>query len=190
MRQVLLVWATFIVVAFGKENKLNNFYKLLNQGNIIKIDINFFQKQFESSFSSSGSFYSLSKKSYFYESPLLKIIAEDSLIMTINYETSQVVYNSVDTNQIGILDILSGNKKFIEFTNEAKNSYVHNFTIHELGYTGFFEFDEDTEKLKMVKLEIGDSQIIVIEIKSINIINDYNVPTFDKNMFEIIDLRG
>ena len=28
MRQVLLVWATFIVVAFGKENKLN---KILNK---------------------------------------------------------------------------------------------------------------------------------------------------------------
>ena len=190
MRQFLLAGAIFIVKIFGEENHLNDFYKLLNQDNIIKIDINFFQKQFENSFNSSGSFYSLSKNNYCYDSPLFKIIAEDSVIMTINHETNQVVYNSIDSAQVGILDILSGNKNFIEFTDDVKNSYIYNFAIHDLGYTGFFEFDKVTGKLKMVKLEIGDNQIIMIEIASINIIKNYIMPTFDKNIFEIIDLRG
>ena len=110
--------------------------------------------------------------------------------MTINYETNQVVYSPVDNRQVGILDILSGNKNFIDFTDDAKNRRIYNFTIHDLGYTGFFEFERDTGMLKMVKLEIGDNQIIVIEILSINIIKDYRMPTFDKNTFEIIDLRG
>ena len=190
MRQFLLVWTIFIVVVFGKENQLNDFYKLLNQDNIIKIDINFFQKQFENSFNSSGSFYLLNKNDYCYDSPLLKIITKDNVIMTINYETNQVVYSAVDSRQVGILDILSGNKKFIKFTDDSKNSHIFNFAIHDLGYTGFFEFDKVTGKLKMVKLEIGDNQIIMIEIASINIIKNYIMPTFDKNIFEIIDLRG
>ena len=190
MRQFSLVWAIFIVVVFGKEDRLNNFYKLLNQDSIIKIEINFFQKQFENSFNSSGSFYSLSKNNYCYDSPLFKIIAEDSIMMTINYETNQVVYSSVDNRQVGILDILSGNKNFIDIENDSKDNYIYNFTIHDLGYTGFFEFEKDTEILKMVKLEIGDNQIIVIEIKSINIVKNYTMPTFDKKTFEIIDLRG
>tara|TARA_Y100000768_G_C23863167_1_gene626718 strand:+ start:195 stop:767 length:573 start_codon:yes stop_codon:yes gene_type:complete len=190
MHKFLLVWALSIALVFGNENKLNNFYKLLDQGNIIKIDINFIQKQFENSFNSSGSFYLLNKNDYCYDSPLLKIITKDNVIMTINYETNQVVYSAVDSRQVGILDILSGNKKFIKFTDDSKNSHIFNFAIHDLGHTGFFEFDENTEKLKMVKLEIGDNQIIIIEITSINIINDYIMPTFDKNIFEIIDLRG
>ncbi len=190
MRQFLLVWAMFIVVLFAKENQLNNFYKLLTQDSIIKMEINFYQKQFENSFNSSGSFYLLSKNNYCYDSPLYKIITRDSLITTINHETNQVVYSPVDSRQIGVLDILSGNKNFIEFTDDLKNSWVHNFTIRDLGYNGLFEFDKGTEMLKMVKLEIGDGQIIVIKIKSIQIIKDYTIPSFDKNTFEIIDLRG
>lgn len=190
MRQFSLVWVIFVVAIFGEENHLNNFYKLLNRDNITKIDINFFQKQFDNSFNSSGSFYSLSKNNYCYDSPLFKIIAEDRVIMTINHETNQVVYSSIDSTQVGILDILSGNKSFIEFTDYVENSYIYNFAIHDLGYTGFFEFDKVTGKLKMVKLEIGDNQIIMIEIRSIKIIKNYIMPTFDRNIFEIIDLRG
>ena len=190
MRQFLLVWAIFVVLVFGEENRLNDFYKLLNQDSIVKIDINFFQKQFGNSFNSSGSFYLLNKNNYCYDSPLFKIIAQDSIVMTINYETNQVIYNSVDSRQVGILDILSGKNNFIDFKDDEKNNYIYNFNINDLGYTGFFEFDRDTGMLKMIKLEIGDNQIIVIEIMAINIIKDFSIPTFDKNIFEIIDLRG
>ena len=109
---------------------------------------------------------------------------------TINHETNQVVYSSVDSRQLGIFDILSGNKEFIEFSDNKNNDYVNNFIVHGLGYRGLFEFDRATGILKLIRLEISDSQIILIDIKSIDIVKDYTTPDFDKNKFEIVDLRG
>ena len=190
MRQFIIIWVLSITLIFGGETQLNNFYKLLNQDAIIRMDINFSQKQFESSFNSSGSFYLIDKLNYYYDSPSFKILASDSLITTINYETNQVVYNSIDKRQLGVFDILSGNKNFIEFLDNKNNTYVNNFIVHELGYSGFFEFDRETGTLKLIKLEISDSQIILIDIILIDVVKDYIKPDFDKNKFEIVDLRG
>jgi len=189
MRQFLLAWALIISLMFGGKNRLNNFYKLLDQDDIIKIKINFTQKQFESSFNSSGSFYLIDKLNYYYDSPSFQILVSDSLITTINYETKQVVYSSADSKQLGIFDILSGNKEFLEFS-DNNNDYINNFIVHDLGYSGLFEFDRNTELLKLIKLRISDSQIILIDIISIDVIKDYIRPDFDKNKFEIVDLRG
>ena len=166
MRQFLLVWVLIITLIFGGENRLNDFYKFLGQDGVIRIDINFSQKQFESSFGSSGSFYLIDKLNYFYDSPSFQILTNDSVLTTINYETNQVIYSSIDNNQLGVFDILSGNKEYIEFSDNKNNSYVNNFIVKELGYSGFFEFDRNTGKLKFIKLEIGDSQIILIDTKS------------------------
>ncbi len=190
MRQFLFVGALIITLIFGGEPRINNFYKLLNRGGIIRMNINFSQKQFENSFNSSGSFYLIDELNYYYNSPSFKILASDSLMTTINYETNQVVYSSVDKLQLGIFDILSGNKEFIEFSDNNNNDYVNNFIVDGLGYSGSFEFDIDTGILKLIKLEISDSQIILINIISIDIVKDYIMPDFDKNKFEIVDLRG
>ena len=189
MRQFLFVGALIITLIFGGEPRINNFYKLLDRGGIIRMDINFSQKQFENSFNSSGSFYLIDELNYCYDSPSFQILADDSLITTINYETNQVVYSYVDSRQLGIFDILSGNKEFIEFS-DNNNDYVNNFIVHGLGYSGLFEFDRDTGMLKLIKLEISDSQIILIDIISIDVVKDYIMPDFDKNKFEIVDLRG
>jgi len=189
MRQLLLVCVLIITLIFGGENKLDNFYKLLDQDGIVRIDINFFQKQFESSFNTSGSFYLIDKLNYYYDSPSFQILVNDSLITTINYETNQVVYSSIDRRQLGVFDILSGNKEFIEFSDNKNNDYVNNFTVYELGYSGLFEFDRDTGLLKLIKLEISNSQNILIDILSIGFVKDYIRPDLDSNKFEIVDLR-
>jgi len=190
MRQFLFVGVLIVTLIFGGEPLINNFYKLLDQDGIIKIDIHFSQNQFENSFRSSGSFYLIDELNYCYDSPSFQILADDSLMTTINYETNQVVYSSVNKRQLGIFDILSGNKEFIEFSDNKNNDYVNNFIVDGLGYSGSFEFDIDTGTLKLIKLEISDSQIILIDIISIDIVKDYIMPNFDKNKFEIVDLRG
>ena len=190
MRQFLFIGALIISFIFGEEPRINNFYKLLNQGDVIRMDIKFSQKQFENNFSSFGSFYLIDKLNYCYDSPSFQILADDSLMTTINYETNQVVYSYIDSRQLGIFDILSGNKEFIEFSDNKNNNYVNNFIVDGLGYSGSFEFDIDTGILKLIKLEISDSQIILIDIISIDIVKDYIMPDFDKNKFEIVDLRG
>jgi len=190
MRQFLFVGTLIVTLIFGGEPLINNFYKLLNRGDIIRMDINFSQKQFENSFNSSGSFYLIDELNYYYDSPSFQILASDSLMTTINYETNQVVYSSVDNRQLGVFDIISGNKEFIEFSDNKNSDYVNNFIVHGLGYSGLFEFDRDTGVLKLIKLEISDSQIILIDIISIDVVKDYIMPDFDKNKFEIVDLRG
>ena len=190
MRQLLFVWALIITLVFGEETQLINFYKLLDQDGVIRIDINFFQKQFESTFNSSGTLYLIDRLNYYYHSPSFQIFVSDSLITTINHQTKQVVYSSAERRQLGVFDILSGNREFLEFSDNKNNEYINNFIIHELGYSGLFEFDKNTGSLKLIKLRISDSQIILIDIISIDIIKDYIMPDFDNNKFEIVDLRG
>ena len=124
MHQLLFLGVLIITLVFGGEPQINNFYKLLDRGDIIRMDINFSQEQFENSFNSSGYFYLIDKLNYFYDSPSFQILASDSLMTTINYETNQVVYSSIDSRQLGIFDILSGNKDFIEFSDNKNNNYV------------------------------------------------------------------
>ena len=51
-------------------------------------------------------------------------------------------------------------------TNSISHEYTlgHDFIVNELGYSGSFEFDRSTESLKLIKLRISDSQIILIDI--------------------------
>ena len=56
---------------------------------------------------------------------MIKIIVEDSLITTINNETRQLVYSSIDKDHLSILDILSGNLDNIEFLDKTSKHIDH-----------------------------------------------------------------
>ena len=190
MRQIFFAWTYSFFLLFGQGNPVQSFYNLIHQDHIVTMEIEFFQKQFENIYKSSGSFYLLRKKHYVFDSTSFQMIVKDSLVTTINHETKQVIYSSIVGNQVSILDILSGHNKYIKFSDELIHNYINNFSIPDLGYIGSFEFDQNTGLLKMIKLNIDDNQNVSIKIKSIKKIKDYNVPNFNLKKFEIIDLRG
>ena len=190
MRRIFLVWIYSIALLLGQTSPLKTFYSFLDQDHIVRMEIDFYQKQFDDSYRSSGFFYLIGEKNYVYDSLLFQMIVKDSLVTTINHETNQVVYSSIEKGQLTILDILSGRKDYVEFLDETAASNVKNFNIPDLDYSGSSEFDQDTGLIKMIKLNIDYNQNVSITVISIEAIENYTEPDFDLNRFEIIDLRG
>ena len=190
MSRIFLVWIYSIALLLGQTSPLKTFYSFLDQDHIVRMEIDFYQKQFDDSYRSSGFFYLIGKKNYVYDSLSFQMIVKDSLVTTINHETNQVVYSSIEKGQLTILDILSGRKDYVEFLDETAASNVKNFNIPDLDYSGSFEFDQDTGLIKMIKLNIDYNQNVSITVISIEAIENYIEPDFDLNRFEIIDLRG
>ena len=188
MLHKILVWLCHVALLIGEDTPLNSYYKSLKENLILKMEIDFFQNQFGNTYNSSGLFYASAKRRYVYDSSLIKIIVEDNLITTVNNNTRQLVYSSIDKDHLSILDILSGNLENIEFLDKT-SKYIDHFEVLKLGYKGTFEFDRDSGLLKLIKLYIDEDQSFVVQVKSVDFIDHYDrVDIIDKN-YEIIDFR-
>ena len=188
MRHIILVWICHTTLLIGEDSLLKNYYKSLKQNLILKMEIEFFQNQFGNTFNSSGKFYVAANRKYVYDSFAIKMIVEDSLVTTINNKTRQLIYSSIDTDHISILDILSGNLDNIEFLDKT-SKHIDDFAVPNLGYKGSFQFDNDSGLLKSVKLIIDEDQSLMVEVKSVGLIENYDLPEFNHKNFEVIDFR-
>ncbi len=188
MRHIILVWICHTVLLIGEDTPLENFYKSLRQNLVLKMEINFFQEQFGNKLNSSGIFYVIAERQYVYDSSLIKVIVEDSLVTTVNYETKQVIYSAIEKDYLSILDILSGSLDNIEFLDEA-STYISYFRVPKLEYEGTFQFDKNNGLLEQVKLFIDENQNLMVEVKSVDFIKNYDIPDIDRKKFETIDLR-
>ena len=188
MRHMILVWICHAALLNSEETPLKSFYKPLKQNLILKMEIDFFQNQFGNSFNSSGIIYVIPNKGYIYESSSIKVIVEDSLITTINNKTGQLLYSSIEKDHLSILDVLSGNLDNIEFL-EKTSEHINHFKVVKLGYKGIFQFDKNSGAVELVKLFIDEDQSFMIEVKSVDFIEDYDMPVIDVKEFEVIDFR-
>ena len=185
---MILVWVCHTAFIIGEDTPLNKFYKSLKQNLILKMEIDYSQNQFGNTFNSSGMFYVIANRKYVYDSSSIKMIVEDSLITTINNETRQLIYSSIDKDYLSILDILSGNLDNIEFLDKT-NKHIDHFEVIKLGYKGTFQFDKDSGLLKLVKLSIDQDQSLMVEVKSVNFIEDFDISDINDKNYEVIDLR-
>ena len=190
MRHLILALVCQSALLFSDHTLLKNFYNLLRDDNnlILKMEINFFQNQFGNTFNSSGDFYVISKNKYIFDSFPVKIIVKDSLITSLNTETRQLVYSSIEKEYLSVLGILSGNLDSIELQEETSKYFAH-FKVLKLDYEGTFQFDKNSELLKLVTLTIDKNQNLSVEIKSVDYIMENEIPTINDKNFEIIDLR-
>ena len=185
---MILVWICHTTFLIGEDTPLKKFYKSLKQDVVLKMEISYSQNQFGNTFNSSGIFYVIGNRQYVYDSSSIKMIVEDSLITTINNETRQLVYSSIDKDHLSILDILSGNLDNIEFLDKT-NKYIDHFEVLKLGYKGTFQFDKYSGLLKLVKLSIDQDQSLMIEVKSVNFIEHFEISNINDKNYEVIDLR-
>ena len=130
----------------------------------------------------------MTKKKYAYETSSFIVVMEEDHIKTINSNTRQIIYSSFNNNQINIFDILSGDSDQIKFLDD-KNEYINNFDIPQYGYRGIFEFHQNNGLLKSIKLNIDEYQTFMVEVKSIDFIEYYEIPDINDYGFEIVDLR-
>tara|TARA_B100000287_G_scaffold414984_1_gene448103 strand:+ start:206 stop:775 length:570 start_codon:yes stop_codon:yes gene_type:complete len=188
MRHMILVWICHATLLNGEHSPLNSFYEPLKKNLILKMEINFFQSQFGNEYNSSGIFYVVDYRRYVYDSQSIKMIVEDSLVTTINNETRQLVYSSIDNNHLSILDIISGNLDNIELMDQ-KSKHTYHFRVPKLEYEGIFEFDKYSSQLKMVNLFIDKDQSVMVEVKSVQYLDYYDMSIINGENFEVIDLR-
>ena len=76
---------------------MEKFYKSLEQQSVIKLSISITQDQFEKKYNSSGDFFILGSKKYFYDSSELEISIDDDHIVTKNHLSKQIVLSDLGT---------------------------------------------------------------------------------------------
>ena len=180
-----------LIIIFSKSytNNLDNFYKLLDQPSVVKLNISIIQDQFEKKYRSSGDFFILGSNKYFYDSSELKISVNNNEIVTKNYLNRQIVYNDLVKNELNLFDILSGNKNNIEFVDYKGDENRYDFHIPSIGFKGYFLFEHKSGNLKLISLDNDLKHSISININNIELLDVYN-PKIEKEDFEVIDLRG
>ena len=189
MRFNRIVFLLIIITSNSYSNNLENFYKLLNNSSILKLNISITQKQFEKIYASFGDFFILGPNKYFYDSSELKISVNQNDIVTKNYLNRQIIYNDLDKRQLNLFDILSGNKNHIEFTDYKGGGSRYNFHIPSIGYKGYFLFEPTSGDLRSIFFDNDLKHSVSININEIELLDVYN-PKIEKEDFEVIDLRG
>jgi len=168
---------------------LENFYKLLDQQSVVKLNVSIIQNQFDKKYKSFGDFFILGPNKYFYDSSELKISVNHNDIVTKNYLSRQIIYNDLDKGQLNFFDILSGNKNHIEFLDNKAGDNKYDFHIPSIGFNGYFLFEPASGDLKLISLDNDLKHSISININEIKHLDIYN-PKIEKEDFEVIDLRG
>ena len=93
---------------------------------------------------------------------------------------------------MNIFDILSGEYESIIFTKEEINNNSQNFyfKVRDFNYSGFVIVDLLSKNIRKINLELDNNQSISVDIKSIELIENYEVPKVSNYKYETIDLRG
>ena len=178
-----------IIINNSYSNNLENFYKLLEQHSVLKLNISITQNQFKKKYKSTGDFFILGSNEYYFDSSELKISVNRKNIVTKNYLNRQIVYNELDKGELNLFDVLSGNKNYIEFTDYESDKNRYDFNIPSMGYKGYFLFEPKLGNLKLISLSNDFKHSMLININKIELLNTYD-PKIENEDFEVIDLRG
>ena len=190
MKVVISFILILILFDFAVATHLDDFYEMLENPGTTAFNIKYTQTQFGSVFESFGICYFISSDEYFYKSEDLEVYAQVDQIATKNFRTKQVLLNSINNKNISLMTILSGNKKQIEFIDKHDQDFDYYFVVSQLGFDGFFSFNNTTGLIQSLNLNIGQNQLISIEVISIDLIEDFSMPSLNVENFDIIDLRG
>jgi len=190
LKVVICFILVLILFDFAAANHIDEFYEMLENPGTAAFNIKYTQTQFGSAFESVGVCYFIGSGEYFYQSEDIEVYAQVDQIATKNFRTKQVLLNSINNNNISLMTILSGNKKQIEFIDKSNRDFNYYFVVTQLGFDGFFSFNNKTGLMQSLNLNIGQNQLISIEVISIDLIDDFSMPSLNVENFDIIDLRG
>ena len=189
MRYNRIVFLLTIIISNSSSNNLENFYKLLEQDSVVKLNVSITQDQFEKKYKSVGDFFILGSNKYFFDSSELKISVNHKNIVTKNYLNRQIVYNELDKGVLNLFDVLSGNKNYIEFSDYKSDKNKYDFNIPSIGFKGYFLFEPKLGSLKLISFSNDFKHSMLININKIELLDTYD-PKIENEDFEVIDLRG
>ena len=183
---IFLVFAKFL---YSHNTAYEKFQKYVQSPNGCVISIEYSQSYFDEKVVSSGVLYIKDKK-YIYDNEKQFIKYEDGFITTINKSIKQVVYDSINKNDVTIFDILTGNNDSIYIDAEI----IENDQIRILFYVDLWEIkgsiwisqqDGSPEKVTFIQ---DENLKIHIDIKSIDNRAKINPPKYDISDYEVINL--
>ena len=183
------VFLVFTKVLLSQNTAYEKFQKYVQSPNGCVLWIEYSQSYFDDAVVSSGVLYA-KKNMYIYDNEKQFIKYEDGLITTINKPIKQVVYDSINKNDVTIFDILTGNNDNIHIHAAIiENNQIRiPFFIELWAIKGSILISQVDGSPKKV-IFIQDEQMNVhIDIKSSTIRGEYNPPKYDISDYEVINL--
>ena len=182
------IFLVFTKVLFSQNTAYEKFQKYIQSPKGFVIRFEYFQSYFNEEVISSGVIY-IKEKMYIYDNEKQLIKYEEGLITTINKPIKQVVYDSINKNDVTIFDILTGNNKNIHID----DGVIENNQIRIPFYAEPWEIkgsiwihQQDGSPVKVTFIQDEDLKI-QIDIKSISQ-SEFNPPKYDISEYEVINL--
>ena len=183
------MFLVFTKVLLSQNTAYAKFQKYVQSpmGCVIRVD--YFQTYLGEEVGSSGVLY-IKDKIYIYDNEKQFIKYEDGFITTINKLNRQVVYDSINENDITIFDILTGNNHSIiiedEITKDNKIRILFNIELWGIkGSIWISQQDGSPEKVTFIQ---DEDLKIHIDIKSISNKVKFHPPKYDILGYEVINL--
>ena len=183
------IFLVFTKVLLSQNTAYEKFQKYVQSPDGCVIRVDYFQNYLGEEVGSSGVLY-IKDKMYIYDNEKQFIKYEDGFITTINKLIKQVVYDSINKNDITIFDILTGNNNSINIDDEiTENNRIRIFFNIELwgikGSIWISQQDGSPEKVTFIQ---DEDLKIHIDIKSIANKGKFNPPKYDTLGYEVINL--
>ena len=183
------IFLVFTTVLLSQNTAYEKFQKYVQSPMGCVIRVEYFQSYFEEEAGSSGILY-IKDKMYIYDNEKQFIKYEDGFITTINKPNKQVVYDSINKNDVTIFDILTGNNNSIHIDDEIidSNKIRILFNIEQWGIKGSIWISQQDGSPEKVTFIQDEDLKIHIDIKSIVNRAEFNLPKYDILGYEVINL--
>ena len=183
------IFLVFTKVLCSQNTAYEKFQKYVQSPLGCVIHVDYFQSYLGEEIGSSGVLY-IRDEMYIYDNEKQFIKYVDGFITTINKPIKQVVYDSINKNDITIFDILTGNNNNINIDDEIieNNKIRILFNIEQWGIKGsIYIRQQDGSPEKVIFIQDEDLNIH-IDIKSIANRAEFNLPKYDISDYEVINL--
>ena len=183
------MFLVFTKVLISQDTAYKKFQKYVQSplGCVARVD--YFQSYLGEEVGSSGTLY-IKDKMYIYDNEKQFIKYEDGFITTINKPNKQVVYDSINKNDLTIFDILTGNNNSINIDDEIiENKKIKIlFNIELWGVEGSILISQQDGSPEKVTFIQDEDLKIHIDIKSIANKAKLTPPKYDILNYEVINL--
>jgi len=183
------MFLVFTKVLLSQGTAYEKFQKYVQSPLGCVIHVDYLQSYLGEEVGSSGVLY-IKDKMYIYDNEKQLIKYEDGFITTINKLNEQVVYDSINKNNITVFDILTGNNNSFNIYDEIieNNKIRILFKIELWGIEGsIWISQQDGSPEKVIFIQDEDLKIH-IDIKSIANRAIFNPPIYDISDYEVINL--
>ncbi len=185
----IFIFLVFTKVLLSQNTAYEKFQKYVQSpmGCVIRVDYS--QSYFGEEVGSSGVLY-IKDKMYIFDNEKQYIEYKDGFITTINKPKKQVVYDSINKNDVTIFDILTGNNNSIHIDDEIidSNKIRILFNIELWGIKGSLWISQQDGSPEKVSFIQDEDLKIHIDIESIANRGEFNPPKYDILDYEVINL--